>query len=538
MMIPFRHTPKRSFFTNVDSVKYPSICLSLTAFGILFSLSPILQSYLNLPLRIPDASPLGSSFYHENYQNSLLLSAVITIPMISDLLLDTTYALKRNSGEILHWSIRVLLLASLTLSNIAMYNRTFSNISAVDIYLCMGALRVNTAGGCISVFISAGDASMGAGWKAVALLTCFILGQLLLLYGRLNPNDKAIFACAFLFLSIAGVILAQYATVKFYTLWTTEARLTTNDLCFIFYLSAIALCSICGLALSCECGTFNPLNYSPECLVSYEYLQMGFLVFVMVLPGRIMRYKLDITMNLMKERQAFVRYISHEIRTPLNTVFLGMTFVQSTLKKRTPILSGDSSPDNEILLETMDDMSSSCQTALSILNELLTFDKIDSGLMKMELEEVHPWLYLHSAVRPFAVQARRNNIHFNVLCHGIESGWTHSTVLQVDQHKMSQVLRNLISNAMKFTKPGGSVTVTARHRIVKQDTPETRAYWWRHSSSVEPESVTANTEYQSSQILRIEITDTGAGISIENQVMCDLKIHLLQLNFLFNTYRI
>ena len=521
-MTPFRHAPIKPFLSNLRSVKYPSICLSLTTFGILLSLSPILQSYLHLPRRITDVSRLEFSFHDPTYQNSLLLSAVMTIPMISDLLLDITYALKRNSGEILHWSIRVLLLATLTVSNIAMYNHSFSNISPTDIYLCVTALRVTTAGGCISIFISVGDASMGAGWKAVALLTCFILGQILLLYGRINPCDTTILPCAFMFLSIAGVILAQYSTLKFYTLWTTEARLTTNDLCFIFYLSAIALCSICGLVLSSECGTFNPLNYSPECLVSFEYLQMGFLVFVMVLPGRIVRYKLDITINLMKERQAFMRYISHEIRTPLNTVFLGMTFVQSTLNKRA--LTSDGVPDNsDILLETMDDMSSSCQTALNILNELLTFDKIDSGLMKMELEEAHPWLYVHGAVRPFAVQARQNNIHFNMLCEGMTSGWTHSTILHVDQHKMSQVLRNLISNAMKFTKPGGSVTVTAKHRTAGQETSDPKVYWWRHSSSVEPESVTANTEYPSTQILRIEITDTGAGISMANQVLCSFE---------------
>lgn len=514
-MMTFQRTPKKSFISNVLSVKYPSICLFLTAVGILLSLSPIFQFYLDEPRRLKDSSQLESSFYDPTYQNSLLLSAVITIPMISDLLLDMTYALKGNSGEILHWSIRLLLLATLTVSNIAMYNRTFDNISAADIYLCVSTLRVTTAGGCISIFISVGDASMGAGWKAVAVLSCFILGQLFLLYGHTNTSDVTIFACAFIFLSVAAAILAQYAAYTFYTLWTTEARLTTDNACFVFYFMAIVLFSICGLVLSSECGSFNPLNYSPVCLVSFEYLQMGFLVFVMVLPGRIVRFKLDITINLMKERQAFMRYISHEIRTPLNTVFLGMTFLRSTLNKRP--LSGDTNrtSDNELLLETVDDISSSCQTALSILNELLTFDKIDSGLMKMELEEMHPWLYLQGAVRPFSVQARQKNIQFSLSCEEVESGWTQSTILQVDQHKMSQVLRNLVSNALKFTEPGGSVTVTARHRSVQLEVPDPIVYWWRHSTAVEPE---AATEYPKAQVLRIEISDTGAGISRENQV--------------------
>lgn len=178
------------------------------------------------------------------------------------------------------------------------------------------------------------------------------------------------------------------------------------------------------------------------------------------------------------------------------------------------------------LLETVDDISNSCQIALSILNDLLTFDKIDSGQMKMELEETHPWLYLNGAVKPFNAQARLNKVTFTIACEGMDLGWTHQYSLQIDQHKMSQVLRNLVSNALKFTHEGGSVAVVATHFTVQLESPEPPK--WRHTS-VGPDTHTAAgagtggggappADLPVGHMLRIEVRDTGAGISIENQV--------------------
>jgi signal transduction histidine kinase len=177
--------------------------------------------------------------------------------------------------------------------------------------------------------------------------------------------------------------------------------------------------------------------------------------------------------------------------------------------------------ENNNLLETVDDISNSCQIALSILNDLLTFDKIDSGQMKMELEETHPWLYLNGAVKPFNAQARLNNVVFTVACEGTDIGWTHLYSIQIDQHKMSQVLRNLVSNALKFTQEGGSVAVVATHYTVQIESPEPPK--WRQTS-VGPEIHTGTggsvpADLLVGHMLRIEVRDTGAGISRENQVI-------------------
>eukprot|EP01041_Mallomonas_annulata_P010462 gene10462-biopygen5067 len=91
----------------------------------------------------------------------------------------------------------------------------------------------------------------------------------------------------------------------------------------------------------------------------------------------------------------FVRYISHEIRTPLNTVFLGLKLLEKEAAER----GGDIRT-----MTTISDIKESCNVSLEILNELLTFDKLESGLMQLEEEPLSPWDFVRDTVKSFFVQ--------------------------------------------------------------------------------------------------------------------------------------
>jgi signal transduction histidine kinase len=145
------------------------------------------------------------------------------------------------------------------------------------------------------------------------------------------------------------------------------------------------------------------------------YFLMALFVVVTTLPGRIARMKLYNSSRMMEERQAFIRYISHEIRTPLNTVFLGMSFIKAEVSTLLEI-----SPEQvEPVIDTIDDMSGSCQVALSILNDLLTFDKLESGKMAVELQDTHPWQFFRDTVKPFTVQTRQKGLTFALSVNGV-----------------------------------------------------------------------------------------------------------------------
>ena len=92
-----------------------------------------------------------------------------------------------------------------------------------------------------------------------------------------------------------------------------------------------------------------------------------------------------------------MRYISHEIRTPLNTVFLGLQLLHDEVME-----SGDK-PEWE---ESVNEVRDSCYIALSILNDLLANDKLEEGLLKLELTEECAWSFIHDSVRPFLIQVQ------------------------------------------------------------------------------------------------------------------------------------
>jgi len=92
----------------------------------------------------------------------------------------------------------------------------------------------------------------------------------------------------------------------------------------------------------------------------------------------------------------FVRYVSHEIRTPLNTVSMGIQLAKEELRK---------GEDPDAILDILEDVHSSSDTAVEILNGLLTFDKIDSGNMVLDVEPVAVYEFVSENIRAATVQA-------------------------------------------------------------------------------------------------------------------------------------
>jgi signal transduction histidine kinase/ActR/RegA family two-component response regulator len=121
--------------------------------------------------------------------------------------------------------------------------------------------------------------------------------------------------------------------------------------------------------------------------------------------------------------------------------------------------------------ETLLDVQTACRIAVEILNDLLCFDKLESGILELHKHEVPVNSFISDCVNMFGSQAREAGVTLsnfslikseqNMMTPGVSNGWLDTDTVLMDKSKMDQVLRNLISNALKFTPRGGRVSVCA-----------------------------------------------------------------------------
>ena len=168
-------------------------------------------------------------------------------------------------------------------------------------------------------------------------------------------------------------------------------------------------------------------------------------------------------------RANFVSMVSHELRTPLNSVH---GFIDLLLQGHMGELTEE---QHKYLGYTQEGV----QQLISIVEDILLITRSDSGQFKIKQEEVNLCLLVRQVVSNLQIQARKAEV---VLQADISSS---APWLYIDPLRMKQVLNNLLINAIKFTPPGGTVTI--------------RALPYNESFA------------------RITVSDTGAGIPVEDR---------------------
>jgi signal transduction histidine kinase/DNA-binding response OmpR family regulator len=161
----------------------------------------------------------------------------------------------------------------------------------------------------------------------------------------------------------------------------------------------------------------------------------------------------------------FFSNVTHEFRTPL-------TLILEPVRR---ILSGTKEPEtreNALLV------AANSQRLLGLVNQLLDMAKLESGNLRLDLRYDDFAETLRGVYRSFLPLAEQRGIRLSL---NIESG---TGTFLFDRDKVEQILNNLVSNALKFTPGGGSVTVRCSREQAGDNPPG----------------------------MRIEVADTGIGI--------------------------
>ncbi|MDH5365628.1 MAG: ATP-binding protein [Cyclobacteriaceae bacterium] len=147
--------------------------------------------------------------------------------------------------------------------------------------------------------------------------------------------------------------------------------------------------------------------------------------------------KKQIAESLAETRGKFLSNMSHEIRTPLNGI-IGMI----DLMKRDPNLTNKQSEDMNIL-------SRSSEQLLVIANNVLDLKKLEENKLEIQLIPVNMNKLLNDLSKLFMEQAEKKGLKIELV---IPSDFPQS--IEIDKVKVSQIISNLILNAIKFSEEG------------------------------------------------------------------------------------
>jgi CheY-like chemotaxis protein/signal transduction histidine kinase len=181
-------------------------------------------------------------------------------------------------------------------------------------------------------------------------------------------------------------------------------------------------------------------------------------------------------------KSEFLANMSHELRTPLNSIMILSSLLAEDMEKR----------GLDKLAEHSRIINNSGSDLLKLINEILDLAKIESGQVNLEIKEVE--ISKLNAGREFTQLAKEKNIDFQV-----HISQELPATITTDAFRLEQILKNLLSNAFKFTSAGGKVSL----HMYK---PHTTIF---RSSSLNDASGT----------IAFAVTDTGIGIPQSKQAL-------------------
>lgn len=220
---------------------------------------------------------------------------------------------------------------------------------------------------------------------------------------------------------------------------------------------------------------------------------------------RILRNALSSAEHANRAKTAFLNNMSHDIRTPMNAI-IGFTS-----------LAAEHLDDREIIRDYLEKISTSGKHLLSLINDVLDMSRIESGSVKIEKTNV----YLPDVLEDLktiileSVHAKQQKLLIKM------QDVVHEDII-TDKLRLTQVLLNIISNAVKFTPVGGTI-----HILVEEKASQ-KAGYAVYSFCIKDNGIGMSKEFQEHvfdsfarerTVTESGITGTGLGMAITKNIV-------------------
>ncbi len=195
-------------------------------------------------------------------------------------------------------------------------------------------------------------------------------------------------------------------------------------------------------------------------------------------------------MEASRAKSDFLANMSHELRTPLNSIIGFSEILQDELYGKL----------NEKQREYVSDILGSGTHLLELISDILDLSKVESGKLELELSRFYLRDILNTSMTMLREKAMKHNINLR-----LQIGPDADLEIEADDRKLKQIMFNLLSNALKFTSDGGSVSVQARLLNSEQYLVNSKKLF------TDDYSLTTDRDF-----IEISVEDTGIGIKPED----------------------
>lgn len=220
---------------------------------------------------------------------------------------------------------------------------------------------------------------------------------------------------------------------------------------------------------------------------------------------RILRNALSSAEHANRAKTAFLNNMSHDIRTPMNAI-IGFTS-----------LAAEHLDDREIIRDYLEKISTSGKHLLSLINDVLDMSRIESGSVKIENNKVHLPDILEDlkTIILESVHAKQQKLLVKM------QDVVHEDII-TDKLRLTQVLLNIVSNAVKFTPVGGTI-----HILVEEKASQ-KAGYAVYSFCIKDNGISMSKEFQEHvfdsfarerTVTESGITGTGLGMAITKNIV-------------------
>ncbi|KAK5198326.1 hypothetical protein LTR92_002571 [Exophiala xenobiotica] len=232
--------------------------------------------------------------------------------------------------------------------------------------------------------------------------------------------------------------------------------------------------------------------------------------------------RMEEAVELKRQQERYIDTTSHEMRNPLSAILQCADSIAASLTELSEAnqLTGPQKETLELTIDSAQTITLCAQHQKRIVDDVLTLSKLDSAMMAVSPADTQPISVMNKVLKMFDAELKTNaiqlDIHIDPSYADLRVDW-----VRVDPHRLSQVLINLMTNAIKFT-------ATQENRVVRMHVAASNARpsqedKWRltyiPSRTPKNKDVTAGGEWGLGEpiFIHFAVQDTGRGLDDEEK---------------------